>query len=90
MIYILRSISSFTRMKKIKRTWWNWIGMYLELQIPDKHSKMTLPYICINIPREENIDRWDWFMTQKIDRVPWLASQTDILSDDWAVTGLTK
>jgi len=45
--------------------------MYLELQIPDKNSKMTLPYIYLN--------------TTCGNLVPWLASQTDILSDDWEV-----
>jgi len=44
-------------------------GEYLSLQVPDKHSKMTLPYIYLT--------------TTRLDMVPWLASQTDILSEDW-------
>lgn len=54
---------------KVSREGWNGPGQFLELQVPDEHSKMTLPYIFIN--------------TVTGDRVPWLASQTDILADDW-------
>lgn len=54
---------------RIARNGWNGKGMYLELQTPDAHSKMTLPYI--------------YMKTACNNLVPWLASQTDILSDDW-------
>lgn len=55
--------------RKVARAGWNGRGQYLELQIPDEHSKMTLPYIYIH--------------TVQGDLVPWLASQTDILARDW-------
>lgn len=55
----------------VRRLGWNGPGQSLELQVPDEHSKMTLPYVFIN--------------TVQGDRVPWLASQTDILADDWVV-----
>ncbi len=54
---------------RVERTGWNGRGQYLELQKPDKHSKMTLPYIFIR--------------TVQGDLVPWLASQTDMLAGDW-------
>jgi hypothetical protein len=63
--------------KRIMREGWNGKGMWLELLRPDEHSKMTLPYIYINYP--DNV-----FSTANA-RVPWLASQTDILAEDWAV-----
>jgi len=53
----------------VTREGWNGKGMYLALQVPDAHSKMTLPYI--------------YMKTAQGDLVPWLASQTDILTDDW-------
>jgi hypothetical protein len=56
--------------KKVARAGWNGKNMSLELQNPDAHSKMTLPYIFMN--------------TVHGGRVPWLASQTDMLSEDWA------
>jgi len=57
--------------KKISRTNWNGKGMWLQLQMPDLWSKMTLPYIYMS--------------TVTNDKVPWLASQTDLLSDDWVI-----
>lgn len=54
---------------KLQREGWNGKGMYIELQRPDVNSKMTLPYIFMR--------------TAKGDLVPWLASQTDLLSNDW-------
>lgn len=56
---------------RVARTGWNGRGQFLELQTPDEHSKMTLPYIFIT--------------TVQGDRVPWLASQTDLLAHDWQV-----
>lgn len=57
--------------EKISRAQWNGPGQYLELQVPDEHSKMTKPYVYIT--------------TVQGDRVPWLASQTDLLADDWVI-----
>ena len=64
----------------VARKGWNGKGIYLELQEPDEHSKMTLPYICIVttglITDNPHAPK---------GRVPWLASQTDMLSDDWYI-----
>lgn len=54
---------------KVSRSGWNGKDMYLKLQVPDNNSKMTLPYI--------------YMKTVDGNLVPWLASQTDILSEDW-------
>lgn len=56
---------------RVARTGWNGPGQWLELQVPDEGSKMTLPYIYIS--------------TVSGELVPWLASQTDILATDWLV-----
>lgn len=56
---------------KITRSGWNGKGMWLELQVPDPHSKMTRPYIYMS--------------TVDAALVPWVASQTDILAEDWFV-----
>lgn len=53
----------------VARRGWNGKGMYLALQTPDAGSKMSLPYI--------------YMKTADGHLVPWLASQTDLLSDDW-------
>ena len=54
---------------RFARAGWNGKNQWISLQVPDEGSKMTLPYIYIK--------------TVQGDLVPWLASQTDMLADDW-------
>ena len=61
---------------KVRREGWNGKGMWLALQIPDENSKMTLPYVYIEYPVGHPA-------YPQGSRVPWLASQTDLLSEDW-------
>lgn len=56
---------------KVSRAGWNGKGMWLGLQVPDENSKMGLPYIYMS--------------TVDGRLVPWLASQTDVLGEDWGV-----
>lgn len=63
------ALQTLRRGGRVCREGWNGRGQYLELQTPDSNSKMTLPYIYIH--------------TVQGDLVPWLASQTDILAEDW-------
>lgn len=58
----------------VRRVGWNGKGMWLKLQVPDTHSKMSLPYIYMS--------------TAQGDLVPWLASQTDVLASDWELVEL--
>lgn len=66
--------------QKVARKGWNGKGIYIELQNPDEHSKMTLPYIYIVT---------NGLVTDNPDApkgvVPWLASQTDMLAEDWCI-----
>lgn len=55
--------------KRMTRAGWNGPGQFVELQVPVEHSKMTVPYVYIT--------------TVQGQRVPWLASQTDMLAVDW-------
>jgi hypothetical protein len=55
--------------QRVTRAGWNGKNMWLALQVPDANSKMTLPYIYMS--------------TVAGDLVPWLASQTDMLAEDW-------
>ena len=59
----------------VQRSGWNGVGLWLELQRPDSHSKMTLPYIYICYPDDAK--------NTPGARCPWLASQTDVLAEDW-------
>jgi hypothetical protein len=54
---------------KVHRNGWNGRGMYIAIQPVDENSKMTRPYIYMKTADDE--------------LVPWLASQTDILAEDW-------
>jgi hypothetical protein len=64
-----KSLEELKRGERVQRDGWNGKGMWVALQVPDEHSKMTLPYI--------------YMFTAQGDLVPWLASQTDILAEDW-------
>lgn len=66
--------------KKVARSGWNGKGIFIELQLPDAYSKMTHPYIFIDTTglQTDNPDA-------PKSRVPWLASQTDMLSEDWMI-----
>lgn len=68
---------------RVFRANWNGKGMWLELQVPDAHSKMTRPYIYMCLPKGSTSQFGD--EAKEIDRVPWLASQTDLLAEDWVV-----
>jgi hypothetical protein len=57
--------------RKVYRQSWNGPGQWIDLQVPDSNSKMTLPYLYI--------------FTAQGERVPWIASQSDLLCEDWEV-----
>ena len=64
--------------RRMRRRGWNGKGIFIELQVPDKNSKMTGAYIFIDTTG---------LMSEDGDaprcRVPWAPSQTDVLADDW-------
>lgn len=68
---------------KVAREGWNGKGLNVELQTPDEHSKMTLPYLFMNYPSTPASENAP---ANHINaRVPWLASQTDVLAEDWTI-----
>lgn len=66
-----QAIEALKQGKRVARSGWNGKGMWLNLQAPDALSKMSLPYI--------------YMKTADNHQVPWLASQTDMLSEDWVI-----
>lgn len=66
-----QAIAALKAGQKVARAGWNGKNMWLGLQVPDVNSKMTLPYI--------------YMYTAQGDLVPWLASQTDVLAEDWSI-----
>lgn len=65
---------------KVAREGWNGKGIFIELQVPDEFSKMTSSYIFIDTTGLQT----DNLKAPK-SRVPWLASQTDMLAEDWVI-----
>lgn len=65
------ALAQAKRGARITREGWNGKGMWVELQVPDEHSKMRRPYLYMS-PIDGQL-------------VPWVASQTDILANDWQV-----
>jgi hypothetical protein len=66
--------------QKVARKGWNGKGIFIKLQRPGAQSKMTAPYIYIDTSglQTDNPDAPKAL-------VPWLASQTDMLADDWCI-----
>lgn len=57
--------------QRITRAGWNGRGQHIELQVPDKHSRMTQPYAVLR--------------NSSGDLVPWVPSQGDLFANDWAL-----
>lgn len=64
-----RALELLKEGKRVARVGWNGQGMSLGIQNPDEHSMNRQSYIFI-IPVGGQ-------------RVPWVASQPDMLSEDW-------
>lgn len=71
MITFSQALEALKAGKRVARAGWNGKNMHVVLQPPDDRSPMTLPYL--------------YLYTVTGDRVPWLASQTDLLAEDWHV-----
>ena len=54
---------------RLQRKGWNGKNQFVEIQRPDQHSKMTEPYLYLR--------------NAQGGLVPWLASQGDLMAEDW-------
>lgn len=57
--------------KKVSRNGWNGKNMFLLYREPSSTEMCTLPYLVMFTADQ----KW----------VPWLASQTDVLAEDWGI-----
>lgn len=71
------ALEAVKRGHPIQRSGWNGSGLVVKAQFPDANSKMTLPYLYIEYPLDAK--------TTPGARCPWLASQTDIMAEDWCI-----
>lgn len=65
------ALDGIKNQQRVSRSGWNGIGMWIALQVPDKNSKMSRAYI--------------YMKTVDGQLVPWVASQSDLLAEDWFV-----
>jgi len=75
-----RALELLKEGKKVCREGWNGRGIFIELQRPDEKSKMSHPYIFIDTTGLKTDNKH-----APKNRVPWLASQTDMLAEDWRI-----
>lgn len=80
---VIRSMKKNPNLK-FARKGWNGKGIYIQLQVPDTNSKMTLPYIYMVTDKLESDNP---YAPKGI--VPWLASQSDMIADDWVEVAST-
>lgn len=65
--------------KRVARAGWNGKGMWLKLVPVDLANKIAFEYSALNaLP-------WIGMKTADEKFVPWLASQTDVLAEDWVI-----
>lgn len=60
--------------QRVSRSGWDGKGMWLELVTPEGSTSSGFPLLP-----------WIGMKTADDKFVPWLASQTDVLADDWGV-----
>jgi len=77
MVSFSKALEAVKDGKAIQRSGWNGSGLTVKAQFPDAHSKMTLPYLYIEYPENAK--------TTPRAKCPWLASQTDIMAEDWSI-----
>ncbi|AIM37389.1 hypothetical protein KO02_12320 [Sphingobacterium sp. ML3W] len=74
------ALSLLKKGEKLQRLGWNGKGIFIEMQVPNMHSKMSHPYLFIDTTGliSDNLDA-------RRNLVPWAPSQTDILAEDWQI-----
>lgn len=86
------AIAALKAGKRVARAGWNGKGMFLVL-VPGSHGLVVdegRPLAKAGVPVGTtfnylpHIDMW----TAQGDFVPWLASQTDVLADDWTIVSV--
>ena len=72
--------------KKVARTGWNGKGMFIYYVGPNRYTAIT--EAAKSIAGEDGKVEYGAYIAMKTAQgnvVPWLASQTDVLSEDWEI-----
>lgn len=69
---------------RVTRTGWNGVGMFIYL-VPGSHFEVNRPPLLGIYPEGTPIDYRAHIDMKTVDGscVPWVASQTDLLAEDW-------
>lgn len=76
------AINALKKGAKVSRAGWNGKGMYLILVPAEKWGIVSK--IGLGVPKE-SLCPWIGMKTADGRFVPWLASQTDMLAEDWQI-----
>lgn len=76
------ALEALKKDKKVQRIGWNGKGMWLTLVSASNYT--IKDYLEIEL---EGVHRLPWIGMKTADEgfVPWLASQTDVLAEDWVI-----
>jgi len=79
-----KALKAMKNGKKVCRSGWNGKGMFVFL-VPGSHFKVSRPPLLGIYPEGTDIDYCPHIDMKTADNkiVPWLASQTDVLAEDW-------
>lgn len=69
--------------RKVGRNGWDERGIFIQIQFPDKDSKMTSPYIFIDTTGLNTTDNEETIKSL----VPWMITQEDVFAEDWIDVG---
>lgn len=80
-----QALSELEQGSRVARAGWNGKGMFLLLVHPEHY--MVSQHVCKLLGLDQPVVLLSWIGMKTADNkfVPWLASQTDMLSDDWEV-----
>lgn len=81
-----QALTALKSEQKVARAGWNGKGMYLYLVPENRYAPTTPAGHAIAANHEDGLVPYGAYIAMKTAQnnvVPWLASQTDILADDW-------
>lgn len=86
MITFSKALEALKEGKRVARTGWNGKGMFVFL-VPGSTFKVNRPPLLKIYPEGTEINYHAHIDMKTADNqiVPWLASQTDILAEDWVI-----
>jgi len=81
-----QAVEALKNWKRVARIWWNWKGMFL-YYVPENFYKAQTEVAKKEWWEWEIVPYWAYIAmkTAQWNVVPWLASQIDVLAEDWVI-----